>query len=243
MRIALIGHGKMGKELEKAAIAKGHEIVLIVDENNPEALDSIGDTKADVAIDFTTPGVVLQNISKCFKGNIPVLVGTTGWYDKLNEVKQKCISGGYTMMYASNFSIGVNILFEMNKQLAKLMNHQNGYQVSIEEIHHTQKLDSPSGTGITIAEGIIDKLDGKKRWKETEDITVIDESEIPIHSKRIGNTIGTHIIRYDSEVDILELKHEAKSRAGFVQGALAAAEWLRGKKGFYTMKDFLGLSS
>jgi len=240
MRIALIGHGKMGKEIEKTAIGKGHEIVLIIDETNPGELDRISSYQPDVAIDFTAPKVALHNIYKCFESNVPVVVGTTGWYEKLDEVKQKCISGGHSMIYASNFSIGVNILFEMNSKLAKLMNNQNGYEVSIEEIHHTQKLDSPSGTALTIVNGIIENLENKKSWKETEE--PVAEDEIAIHSKRIGNTIGTHIIRYDSNVDVIELKHEAKSRAGFVQGAIAAAEWLAGKKGFYTMKDFLGLS-
>ena len=247
MRIALIGHGKMGKELEKAAIAKGHEVVLIITEENLQDFEKLSTIKPDVAIDFTTPATVIDHINKCFDAKIPLVVGTTGWYDKLPEVKKQCEAGGHSFIYASNFSIGVNIMFEVNRMLAKMMNSQADYDVSIEEIHHTQKLDSPSGTAITIAGDIIERLDRKKGWIGTESDYnkehYNNSKDLVIKSARLDNVVGTHIVTYQSAIDKLELKHEASSRAGFVQGALVAAEWIVGKKGFYTMQDLLGKES
>jgi|SRR5688572_4226086 len=247
MRIALIGHGKMGKELEKAALVKGHEVVLIITEENLQDFEKLSFVKPDVAIDFTTPATVIDHINKCFEAKIPLVVGTTGWYDKLSNVKQQCEAGGHSFIYASNFSIGVNILFEVNRMLAKMMNRQAEYDVSIEEIHHTQKLDSPSGTAITIAGDILDRLDRKQNWIGTESDYHkehhTNSEDLVIKSARLDNVVGTHIITYQSAIDKLELKHEAASRAGFVQGALVAAEWIVGKKGFYTMQDLLGKES
>ncbi len=243
MRIALIGHGKMGKELEQAAIAQKHEVVMIIRSNNATDINRLKLSQADVAIEFSTPATVVQNIHKCFDAHIPVVVGTTGWYDQIPEVKEACEKNGNSLIYASNFSIGVNILFELNRVLAKIMNHQPAYEVSIEEIHHTQKMDSPSGTAITLAKDIIEHIDGKKSWVDL-DPDGADESrfragDLKINSMRMGDIVGTHIIKYVSEIDQLELRHEAHSWAGFVQGALVAASWIAGKKGFYTMQDLL----
>jgi len=243
MRIALIGHGKMGKELEKAALSKQHEIVLVVTSANADDINKLNASHADVAIEFSTPGAVMHNINKCFDAHVPVVVGTTGWYDKIPEVREKCTKEGHSLIYASNFSIGVNILFELNRMLAKIMNNQPAYDVSIEEIHHTQKLDSPSGTGITIAKDILERIERKNKWVDiapgAKQENNISPNDLLIHSKRIGEVVGTHIITYASAIDKLELKHEAHSRVGFVQGALVAAEWISGKKGFYTMQDLL----
>ena len=237
MRIALTGYGKMGKELEKAALAKQHEIVMRISSGNAESIRELGVIKPDVVIEFSTPATAVNNIYKCFEANIPVVVGTTGWYDELEEIRKRCVSGNHSMIYASNFSIGVNILFDMNQKLARIMNGRNEYDVSIEEIHHTRKLDSPSGTAITIANGILDEIKRKQKWALASDIQ--QDNLLAIHSSRTGDVTGIHTIRYTSDVDILELKHEAKNRSGFVQGALLAAEWITKQKGFYTMQDLL----
>lgn len=247
MRIALIGHGKMGKELEKAAIAQKHEVVLIIRSNNADDMKRLKLSQADVAVEFSTPSAVVQNIYKCFDANIPVVVGTTGWYDQIPEIKAACEKNGNSLIYASNFSIGVNILFELNRVLARIMNHQPAYEVSIEEIHHTQKMDSPSGTAISLAKEIIENIDRKKGWVDL-DPDGADESryrtgDLKINSMRMGDIVGTHIIKYVSNIDQLELRHEAYSRAGFVQGALVAASFISGRKGFFTMKDMLHISA
>lgn len=235
MKIALLGYGKMGKEIESIALGKGHEIVLKINSANgnfnPEELKV-----ADVAIEFSRPDNVLPNIEKCFLANVPVVIGTTGWYEQLTAVREKCIAGKHTMLYASNFSVGVNIFFELNKRLAELMNPHWQYEASMEEIHHTQKLDSPSGTAITLAEGMLQHLDRKKSWvnHSTE-----STEELPIISKRIDNVPGTHIIRYSSPIDDIEISHTAHNRKGFAAGAVLAAEWLQGKTGVFTMKEVL----
>jgi len=233
MKIALLGYGRMGKTIEKIALQKGHDVVLRVDENT----EDYDITLADVAIDFSIPSVAYKNISTCLLNNVPVVSGTTGWLDKFDDAIDLCKQNNGGFIYASNFSLGVNIFFELNEQLAKMMKNLSQYQISMEEIHHTQKLDAPSGTAITLAEGIIDNTD-KNSW--ALDVTN-NENEIPIIAKRIPDVPGTHTVEYISEVDTIEIKHTAHNRGGFALGAVIAAEWLVGKHGVFTMKDVLGL--
>ncbi len=240
MNIALLGYGKMGRIIEQIAVDRGHKIVLKIDADNLEDLNSHNLKKADVAIDFSAPDSALTNINACFEAGTPVIVGTTGWYGSLQSVKDKCESSNNSLLYASNFSVGVNVLFFVNTVLAKIMNRYPQYEVQVEEIHHTQKLDAPSGTAMTIAEGIIDGLDRKTEWVnelsgQEEQITKPDQ--LLIESYRIESVPGTHTIIYSSEVDDIELKHTAHSRAGFALGAVLAAEWLNGKTGFYSVQD------
>lgn len=240
MNIALIGYGKMGQIIEKFAIDRNHQIVLIVDENNRDQVTVEELQQADVAIDFSTPNAVLENIEFCFKANVPVVVGTTGWYEKLDDIKDECISNNHTLMYGSNYSIGVNIFFHINKLLAKAMNPYKQYEVQVEEIHHTQKLDSPSGTAITIADGIIENYDSKSDWINNvigEDEAIPKSNQLLIESHRLEDVPGTHTVLYSSEVDQIEFKHTAHSRSGFALGAIIAAEWLHDKAGFYNVKD------
>jgi 4-hydroxy-tetrahydrodipicolinate reductase len=248
MKIALLGYGKMGKIIEKIATDRKHEIVLKIDHDNLHELTAENLKTADVAIEFTMPGSVLGNIAKCFEAGTPVVVGTTGWYDELENIKQQCEENNNTLLYATNFSVGVNIFFKINKMLAKLMNNYPYYDVQVEEIHHTQKLDSPSGTAITIAEGIIENIDAKKGWlnvlttddNNTEDN--INQNELLIESLRIDSVPGTHTVIYDSEVDSIEFKHTAHNRNGFALGAVLAAEWLQDKKGFHSVQDMFNFS-
>lgn len=249
MKIAILGYGKMGKIIEKIATDRKHEIVLKIDVTNQNELTTENLQKADVAIEFSTPGTVLDHIDACFKAKVPVIVGTTGWYGHLQRLKDECEQNGATMLYASNFSVGVNVFFHINKMLAKLMNNYPYYDVQVEEIHHTQKLDSPSGTAITIAEGIVDELDAKKEWvnilstdgnEGLED--TVKPDQLLIESFRIENVPGTHTVVYDSEVDSIEFKHTAHNRNGFALGAVLAAEWVQGKKGFYSAKDMFNFS-
>jgi len=233
MKIALLGYGKMGRTIEKIALQKGHEIVLKVDENT----ESFDITLADVAIDFSIPSVAYSNISTCLKNNVPVVSGTTGWLDKFEEATNLCKKNKGGFIYASNFSLGVNIFFELNEYLAKMMGNLSQYDISMEEIHHTQKLDAPSGTAISLAEDII-KHTNKNSW--ALDVTN-NNTEIPIVAKRIPEVPGTHTVEYKSEVDTIEIKHTAHNRGGFALGAVTAAEWLVGKHGVFTMKDVLGL--
>lgn len=238
MKIALLGYGKMGKEIEKLAISRKHEVPLIIDINNTGDLTSENLKKVDVAIDFSIPKSAYENIIKCFNANTPIVSGTTGWMDKFDEVKKLCKDKNQTFFYASNYSLGVNIFFKLNERLAEIMNHFNNYDVSMTELHHIHKLDAPSGTAISLADGIIKNIDRKKQWtllpKKAEDAVVIEairKDEIP----------GTHIIKYDSAVDYIEIAHYAKSRQGFVLGAMVAAEFIHGKKGFFNMDDVLNL--
>lgn len=245
MKIALLGYGKMGKIIERIATDRKHEIVLTIDHDNLHELTVENLQKADAAIEFTTPGSVLRNIDTCVAAGVPVIVGTTGWYDHIAEVKDKCLQGNGAVMYASNYSVGVNIFFKVNQMLAKIMNNYPYYDVQVEEIHHTQKLDSPSGTAITIAEGILDNVDGKKEWanilisedpaEQTDE--ALKPEQLLIESHRIDSVPGTHTVIYDSEVDTIEFKHTAHNRNGFALGAVLAAEWLQHKKGFYTVHD------
>ena len=232
MKIALLGYGRMGKEIEKIALQRGHEIVIKLNSNEEYDIK-----QADVAIDFSIPTSAFQNISNCINNNVPVISGTTGWLEKYNDVVTLCNEKNGAFIYASNFSLGVNIFFELNNQLAKMMNSLSDYKISMEEIHHTKKLDAPSGTAITLAEGIIEnsqktewELDGKK-----------SETSIPIVAKRIPEVPGTHSIDYTSEVDTIEIKHTAHNRKGFALGALVAAEWIIGKTGVFSMKDVLNI--
>ncbi|PCH53299.1 MAG: 4-hydroxy-tetrahydrodipicolinate reductase [Flavobacteriaceae bacterium] len=234
MKIALLGYGKMGKTIERIALQKGHEIVLKVDENTK----NYDITLADVAIDFSIPSVAFSNISNCLNNNVPVVSGTTGWLEKFEQASKLCIKKKSGFIYASNFSLGVNIFFELNEYLAQMMCNLSQYQISVEEIHHTQKLDKPSGTAITLAEGII-KHTNKNNW--TLNVTN-NENELPIVAKRIPDVPGTHSIEYNSKVDTITIKHTAHNRDGFALGALIAAEWLVGKTGVFTMKDVLGLT-
>jgi 4-hydroxy-tetrahydrodipicolinate reductase len=249
MKIAILGYGKMGRIIEKIATDRKHEIVLKIELANQHELTIENLQKADVVIEFSTPATVLDHIAACFKAKVPVIVGTTGWYGHLQRIKDECEQTNNTLLYASNFSVGVNIFFHVNKVLAKLMNNYPYYDVQVEEIHHTQKLDSPSGTGITIAEGIVDELDRKKEWvnilatEGTEGLEdTVKADQLLIESLRIENVPGTHTVVYDSEVDSIEFKHTAHNRNGFALGAVLAAEWVQNKKGFYSAKDMFNFS-
>jgi 4-hydroxy-tetrahydrodipicolinate reductase len=236
MRIALVGYGKMGREIEKIAVERGHEIVSIIDIDNPEDFDSPQFLSAEVAIEFSRPQSAFANYQKCFDRNVPVVAGTTGWLEHLEEVKKICKEQHKTFFYASNYSIGVNIFFAVNKYLAKIMNGFPSYDVRMEEIHHIHKLDSPSGTGITLAESILENIDRKTQWKEA--LTGTPENLL-IHSLREGEVPGIHEIIYESEADVIRIKHDAKSRKGFALGAVLAAEFVQEKSGFLTMNDML----
>lgn len=245
MKIALLGYGKMGKEIESLALKKGHQVVLKIDAYNLGELRVDNLRKAEVAIEFSTPQTVTANIASCFKAGVPVVVGTTGWYDRFDEIKKQSQAENGSLFYATNFSIGVNIFFHLNKQLARIMKEYETYEVEIEEIHHTQKLDAPSGTAITAAEGVIEHIGRKKAWKnilesaaQAGNIT-LTEQDMLIRSVREENVPGTHTVSYLSDVDTIELKHIAHNRRGFAAGALAAAEWIPGKKGVFTMQDLL----
>lgn len=232
MKIALLGYGKMGKEIEKIALERGHEIIL----KKTDATDFSGLENADVAIDFSIPTAAVDNISNCLQKNIPVISGTTGWLENYEDIVTLCKEKNGAFLYGSNFSVGVNLFFELNSYLAKLMAKVNGYNVAMEEIHHTQKLDAPSGTAISLAEGIF-KETNYTNWTLNEPT----DNEIHIDAKRIAEVPGTHSIFYKSAVDEIEIKHTAFNRQGFALGAVVAAEWIIGKNGVFSMKDVLNL--
>jgi len=234
MKIALLGYGKMGKVIEKIALERGHEIVLR--KGSSDSFEGI--TQADMAIDFSVPTSAVNHISECLNQNIPVISGTTGWLDNYDEMVHLCQAKDGSFIYASNFSLGVNIFFELNNYLAKMMKNLKDYNVSMEEIHHTQKLDAPSGTAISLANGIIENTNYINWTLENP-----CKNEIHIDAKRIENIPGTHAVFYDSKVDQIEIKHTAHSREGFALGSVIAAEWLIGKKGVFTMKDVLEIKS
>lgn len=238
MKIALIGYGKMGKEIEKIALDRGHEIVLKIDVDNPEELTVRNLQTADVAIEFTIPSSAVSNYQLCFEAGIPVVSGTTGWLEKMPQVQESCKQKNGTFFYASNFSVGVNIFFALNRKLAQLMANRPEYKVEMQEIHHTQKLDAPSGTAITLAEGILDNIPTLTNWVNR---ATPNRRELGITSHRTGEVPGTHIINYDSEVDSLQITHVAKSRKGFALGAVLAAEYSFGKKGILDMNDLLNI--
>ena len=236
MKIAIIGYGKMGKEIEQVALQRGHEVNLKITSRNLDEMTKENLQRCDVAIEFTRPDKAIENINRCFEAQLPVVVGTTGWFDQLDQLKQQCESTQNTMLYASNCSLGVNIFFELNKKLAQLMKKQQDYQVNIAETHHTQKLDAPSGTAITLAEDLIENYSTKKSWKnEWSD----HEEVLPVISHRVENVPGTHVIKYSSPIDEIEIKHTAHNRKGFASGAVVAAEYIATKKGVFTMSDVL----
>jgi 4-hydroxy-tetrahydrodipicolinate reductase len=236
MKIALIGYGKMGHEIEQIAIGRGHQIVSTIDLGNTEDFNSEAFRSADVAIEFTRPDVAIRNLFHCFDAQVPVVCGTTGWTDQLENVKREMTEKNATLFWSSNFSLGVNIFFAVNRYLARIMNKYPDYNVSMVEVHHTQKLDAPSGTAITLAEGIIDEIERKSKWvKEIE----TNADELAIASIREGAVPGIHEIIYESEMDTISIKHDAKTRRGFALGAVLAAEFTAGKKGFITMGDLL----
>ena len=233
MRIGLFGYGKMGRMIEGIASSRGHEITARIDVGNKEKVDF---SEFDIAIDFSAPEAAAFNILGALEHNIPVVSGTTGWLDQYEDVTARCRELGGAFLYASNFSLGVNLFFALNEQLARMMKPQKQYNVSIEEIHHDQKKDAPSGTAISIAEGIIQETDYKD-WKLGKG----KEGIIPINSIREGDYAGTHIVNYDGSVDQIRIQHTAHSRQGFAEGAVIAAEWLLNKKGVFSMKDVLNL--
>ena len=237
MRIVLFGYGKMGKEIEKIALQRGHEIVGIVNRTNQkEKLDL---KNVDAVIEFTAPDLATSHIQFCLENNLKIVVGTTGWYAKLDELTNLCESKKGAFLHATNFSIGVNIFFAMNKYLAKIMNHFPEYQAGVTEIHHTQKLDSPSGTGISIAEQIIHEHDAYDGWENVKKSQITKAVTLSIESLRLPDVPGTHEVKYESEIDTIEIKHTAHNRKGFALGSVLAAEWLQNKKGVYTMNDVL----
>ena len=238
MKIALIGYGKMGKAIETIALNKGHEIVLKIDIQNSQDFTEVALQKADVAIEFTGPHSAYENVKKCIAWGIPVVSGSTGWLDKWNEVKDLCEEKNGTLIYSSNYSIGVNLFFELNKQLAQLMEPYNSYDVSMTEVHHTEKKDAPSGTAISLAEQILTHLGRKNKWVNSASA---NSNELVIQSERMDPAPGTHMIKYSSEVDDIEIIHTAHTRVGFASGAVLAAEFAFEKKGIFTMKDVLGL--
>jgi 4-hydroxy-tetrahydrodipicolinate reductase len=232
MKILLVGYGKMGKAIEKVAVQRGHAIVGRVDVDGKDPIT----TDADVAIEFTQPGAAVDNITRCINAGIPVVSGTTGWLEKMDEVKALVKKHDGAFFYASNYSLGVNIFFKVNEYLAKLMSSQENYHVSVDETHHTQKKDTPSGTAITIAEGIIRYLPWKTSWVNGQSDTT---EKLVINSFRVDPAPGTHTVKYKSAIDDIELTHTAHSREGFALGAVLVAEWLKGRKGCFTMNDFL----
>jgi 4-hydroxy-tetrahydrodipicolinate reductase len=236
MKIALLGYGKMGEEIHRVALKRNHEVVAIF--NNLEDWEGDLDRlrEAQVAFEFSTPDSVADNIRHCFEFHIPVIAGTTGWLDEMEEVKQACLEQNQTLMYAPNYSVGVNLFFELNRFLAGLMSKWGDYEISIEETHHIHKLDSPSGTAIVLANDIIRNTERKEKWvRELPE----NPDELGIKSYRTENVPGTHVVRYESEVDTIEIIHTAKSRKGLATGAVLCGEWILGRKGFFEMKDYM----
>ena len=238
LKIALIGYGKMGKAIEEIAVQRNHAAILKIDINNIDTFTKDNLQKCDVAIEFTGPHSAVDNISKCLDAGIPVISGSTGWLNQWELIKTKCETLNGALLYASNFSVGVNIFFELNKKLAQLMSKQSAYEVSMEEIHHTQKKDAPSGTAITLAQQVLENITSKKKWVNE---VAKYPNELSIISKRIDPAPGTHAIKYSSAIDDIEIIHTAHSRTGFATGAVLAAEFIAAKKGIYTMKDVLNI--
>lgn len=235
MKLALIGYGKMGQEIEKIARSRGHEIVSIIDLNNQEEFQSEAFRSADIAIEFTSPASAYSNYIKAFEAGVKVVSGSTGWLEQHGEeIRRLCTQEGHTLFWSSNFSLGIAIFSAVNRYLAQIMNNFPAYDVSMSETHHIHKLDAPSGTAITLAEGILKQLDRKKRWVKE---TTKNEEELPIHSYREGEVPGIHSIRYESEADIITITHDAKNRKGFALGAVLAAEYTLSHQGFLGMND------
>ena len=238
MKIALIGYGKMGKSIEEIALSKGHEIVLKIDASNTSDFTKENIQKADVAIEFTGPDTAFENISKCIQWAVPVVCGSTGWLEHFEKAKKLCEENKGCLLYASNFSIGVNLFFEINKQVAALMEPYQNYDVTMTETHHTEKKDAPSGTAISLAEQILAQIGRKKKWVNDSSS---EASDLIIRSERIDPAPGTHTVSYESAIDSIEITHTAHTRKGFAGGALLAAEFANQKIGIFTMKDVLGL--
>jgi 4-hydroxy-tetrahydrodipicolinate reductase len=240
MRIALFGYGKMGKEIEKIALERGHTIVGKINRTNPK--ENLDLNSVDAVIEFSAPELAMEHIQFCLSNNLPVVIGTTGnWYNHLDELKKICLEKKGAMLYATNFSLGVNLFFAVNKYLAKLMNAYPDYSASITEIHHTQKLDSPSGTGISLAEQIISNHSGYSKWENVAKQNLHDLHSLSIESLRLPDVPGTHEVKYESLIDTIEIKHTAHNRKGFALGSVIAAEWLIKNKGVFTMNDVLNL--
>ncbi len=229
----------MGHMIEEIAKQRGHKIVCIIDADNTVDFNTDAFRSADVAIEFTTPGTAVDNILKCFAAKVPVVVGTTGWLDALPDLRDMCLKGAGTMMYASNFSIGVNIFMAVNRYLAKVMNDFPEYTPSMTEIHHIHKLDHPSGTAITLADDLVSEVTRLDAWQEPDENGKTDANMLPVEHMRQGEVPGTHIIRWDSAADTITISHEAKSREGFALGAVKAAEWIKGRTGFFSISDML----
>jgi 4-hydroxy-tetrahydrodipicolinate reductase len=244
VKILLIGYGKMGQIIERLAIERGHEIAGKYDSQNPYSTDT--HVKADVAIEFSSPELAVNHINSCFLNQIPVVVGTTGWYKELDQIKQNCVQYNGSLFTATNFSLGVNLFFEMSKQLTKIMNGHN-YDCNIREIHHTEKKDAPSGTAITLAENVIKSSYTLNHWELLDNGQGIkgndSQEELPIYAERLPNVPGTHILSFESSIDSIKLEHEAKNREGFAIGAIVAAEWLIGKTGVFGMSDLLNFEN
>lgn len=238
MKILIIGYGKMGRTIEEVARQRGHEIAGIIDQDNAADLAGFSAQNADAAIEFTHPEAAFHNISYCLQHGIPITSGSTGWLSRMPEVKQICQENQGAFFYASNYSVGVNLFFHFNEYLASLLQQYPAYRVSLKEIHHTQKIDQPSGTAITLAEGILPHYREKKGWVNEP---ASGDEYLEIISERTENVVGTHVVHYDSSVDTIEISHVAHSRAGFAEGAVMAAEWLQERKGIFGMKDLLNL--
>jgi 4-hydroxy-tetrahydrodipicolinate reductase len=238
MKIAIIGYGKMGHMIEEVALQRGHEIVLKINIENTGDFTKENIAKADVAIEFTGPETAYEDVKKCLDFDVPVVSGSTGWNAKIDEIKKYCKDRNGSFLHTSNFSIGVNIFFEVNKLLAKLMSQQTVYNVSLKEIHHTQKLDSPSGTAVTLAEQVLHEVTRKRKWVNQP---TAEPSELSIISERIDPAAGTHEVKYTSDIDDIQIIHTAHNRKGFALGAVLAAEFIHDKKGVFTMQDVLSL--
>jgi len=236
MKIILSGYGKMNREVEKIAINRGHEIVFTIDNQDEWKRFEDSTVKADMVIDFSMPDVAVDNFKRCFEAGLPVVTGTTGWLDQLEMIKYLCQQNNYAFFYAPNFSLGVNVFFHLNRQLAKIMDDLKNYNVKIEESHHIQKIDAPSGTAL---KAVNDIIENSKRYNKWTSGKATDSSEISVRSERIGEVPGTHEVIWESDADRLILKHEAKNRSGFAMGAVLAAEFLQGKTGVYTMENLL----
>jgi 4-hydroxy-tetrahydrodipicolinate reductase len=237
MKIALIGYGKMGKAIEKLALAKGHQITAIVDSQN--SIENTNFDDVDVAIEFTRPELAVKHMNFCLEIGLPIVVGTTAWQNELKIITENVSKYNGALVHASNFSIGVNLFFEMNKKLAKIMEAHPAYKLEMTEIHHTQKLDKPSGTAVTLAEGIIEQNTNYKNWRLAESNELENGNEFFIHALREENVPGTHLVNYSSPIDSIQIQHIAHTRDGFALGAILAAEWIKNKKGIFTMKDVL----
>lgn len=229
----------MGKEIEKIALERGHEIVAKINRTHPK--EDVDYSKVDVVIEFTSPELAKENIEFCIDKKIPVVVGTTGWYQHFEELKKACLDKKTSLLYATNFSLGVNLFFAVNKYLASLMKNHPEYQASLQEIHHTQKLDAPSGTGITLAEQVMEKTGRYTQWENVKKSQINSDKTLSIESLRLPDVPGTHSVFYDSEIDCIEIKHTAHNRKGFALGSVIAAEWIKGKEGIFTMNDVLNL--